>query len=314
MADVLRVHADGPEAVEETWQKFVPSARLNRVDPSTFSFSWVSAEMPGFSLVTYDLNAQVQSETTPTDQLLACRVDSTAVRLRSVRSDLDASAPWLATDNRVAARWSGASQVRAFVFDLPTATNTAQRISGDDRLVLRVMDATARSRAWGVQWEQTFRHVRGALATAAAEGVEARILETELHRMALTTTLMAFSTTFLEGAERTAQTRAAPASVRRGIAYIEAHAHEPITVEEIAAAAGMSTRGLQMAFRRAVGKTPMAYLRAVRLTHAHDELRHDADATVRTVAMRWGFADPSRFARYYREFYGRNPAHTLRDR
>jgi AraC-like DNA-binding protein len=34
---------------------------------------------------------------------------------------------------------------------------------------------------------------------------------------------------------------------------------------------------------------------------------------VTQVAARWGFASPSRFARYYRAAYGVTPSRTLRD-
>jgi transcriptional regulator GlxA family with amidase domain len=69
-----------------------------------------------------------------------------------------------------------------------------------------------------------------------------------------------------------------------------------------------------MAFRRHLDTTPMAYLRRVRLQHAHQQLQH-ADGqdgqTVTRVALDWGFASASRFAAYYRAAYGRAPSETL---
>ncbi|MFD8458408.1 helix-turn-helix domain-containing protein [Streptomyces antimycoticus] len=58
----------------------------------------------------------------------------------------------------------------------------------------------------------------------------------------------------------------------------------------------------------------MAYLRRVRLAHAHHSLA-TADretATVTEIATRWGFFHPARFAALYRETYGRSPSATLR--
>jgi transcriptional regulator GlxA family with amidase domain len=57
----------------------------------------------------------------------------------------------------------------------------------------------------------------------------------------------------------------------------------------------------------------MAHLRRVRLERVHaDLLAADPDrTTVGAVAARWGFADPGRFARQYREVYGRAPSATL---
>ncbi|GIH96023.1 helix-turn-helix domain-containing protein [Planobispora siamensis] len=67
--------------------------------------------------------------------------------------------------------------------------------------------------------------------------------------------------------------RAAPAAVRRAVAYIDAHADEPITVTDVAAAAGIGVRGLQAAFARHRDITPSGYLRRVRLERAHRELQ-----------------------------------------
>jgi AraC-like DNA-binding protein len=107
---------------------------------------------------------------------------------------------------------------------------------------------------------------------------------------------------------------ARPATVRRAVSFIEANADRDITVCDIAAAALVTSRAVQLAFRRHLGTTPMAYLRRVRLDHAHRQLL-TADPerdSVTTVAYRWGFASPSRFAADYRKAYGVSPSHTLR--
>ncbi|MEU5179662.1 helix-turn-helix transcriptional regulator [Streptomyces longwoodensis] len=105
-----------------------------------------------------------------------------------------------------------------------------------------------------------------------------------------------------------------PAALRRALAHIDDHAGEPVTVAEIAAAAHITVRALQYAFRRHLDTTPLAHLRRVRLAHAHHELLA-ADprdgTTVTQVAARWGFAHPGRFAALYRAAYGRSPHRTL---
>ncbi|WP_183093747.1 helix-turn-helix domain-containing protein [Nocardioides stalactiti] len=108
-----------------------------------------------------------------------------------------------------------------------------------------------------------------------------------------------------------------PATVERALAFIDQRAAEPLTVAEVAAAAGVGVRALQHAFELYAGATPMEHLRRVRLDHAHDELL-TAGATSRTsiadVAHRWGFASASRFSASYRERYGCLPSETLRRR
>ncbi|MHC3472219.1 helix-turn-helix transcriptional regulator [Streptomyces sp. 7R007] len=105
-----------------------------------------------------------------------------------------------------------------------------------------------------------------------------------------------------------------PAVLRRALAYIEDHADQPLTVADIAAAAHVTVRALQYAFRRHLDTTPLAHLRTVRLSHAHQDLAA-ADpgdgATVTGIAARWGFHHPGRFAALYRSSYGRSPHRTL---
>ena len=105
-----------------------------------------------------------------------------------------------------------------------------------------------------------------------------------------------------------------PATLRRAIAFIEGAPDEDITLADVARAANVTTRTVQHAFRRHLDTTPMAYLRRVRLDQAHRQLRTalpGSGATVARVALDWGFASPSRFARYYRDAYGRAPSATL---
>ncbi|MFD6285833.1 helix-turn-helix transcriptional regulator [Streptomyces sp. NPDC060205] len=103
-------------------------------------------------------------------------------------------------------------------------------------------------------------------------------------------------------------------TLRRALAYIDDHAEEPITVADIAAAAHVTVRALQYAFRRHLDSTPTAHLRWVRLANAHRELQAadpGTGVTVTGIAARWGFHQPSRFAAAYRVAYGVLPSRTL---
>lgn len=102
-----------------------------------------------------------------------------------------------------------------------------------------------------------------------------------------------------------------PAAVRRAVAYIDASASLPISVTDIAHAAGASPRALRDAFRRHLETTPTAYLRRARLEGAHRDLQ-DADPTSRTamreIATRWGFARLDRFIAAYYDAFGSTPS------
>ncbi|MDT0318043.1 AraC family transcriptional regulator [Streptomyces millisiae] len=104
------------------------------------------------------------------------------------------------------------------------------------------------------------------------------------------------------------------AAVRRAMALVEERADEPHTLADLAAAARVSPRALQEAFRQHLDTTPLGYLREVRLRRAHQDLLaagRDGSATVSDIAYRWGFSNLGRFAAYYRERYGQPPSKTL---
>lgn len=114
--------------------------------------------------------------------------------------------------------------------------------------------------------------------------------------------------------EPTDRACAKPALVRKAIEFIDANAHNDITISDIAAAVYVTPRTLQYAFRRHLDVSPTEYLRRVRLDHAHRQLlRADpATTTVSAVAAQWGFAHTGRFSALYRRTYGRAPSTTLR--
>jgi AraC-like DNA-binding protein len=105
-----------------------------------------------------------------------------------------------------------------------------------------------------------------------------------------------------------------PAAVRDAVDIIEARPHLPLTTSTLAMQCHVSVRTLQAGFQRHLSMSPMAYVRVVRLRHAHRDLR-SADPTHNTVAAiahRWGFTNRSRFAAAHKTMYGQTPLQTLR--
>ncbi|WP_156745265.1 helix-turn-helix transcriptional regulator, partial [Mycobacterium sp. 1165178.9] len=104
-------------------------------------------------------------------------------------------------------------------------------------------------------------------------------------------------------------------AVRRAIAYLEDSAAEDVRIVDVAAAARLSPRALQEAFRKHLDTTPMAYLKSIRLARAHADLRQasvEDGTTVAAVAFRWGFGNLGRFAADYRREFRRSPREVLR--
>jgi AraC-like DNA-binding protein len=106
---------------------------------------------------------------------------------------------------------------------------------------------------------------------------------------------------------------AAPRYVRRAEEYMQAHAHRPITIDDIVAAVGVGARTLSWGFKRYRGVSPLAHLRAIRLDGARKDLTRSISQTgsVTDVALRWGFSHLGRFARDYARRFGELPSETL---
>jgi AraC-like DNA-binding protein len=99
-----------------------------------------------------------------------------------------------------------------------------------------------------------------------------------------------------------------PRHVKIAIDAMHERPDDPHTTASLAQLAGVGVRNLQAGFRRHLGMSPMAYLRHVRLSRAHDDLRAGRAATITEAAHRWGFAHLGRFAADYRAKYGELPS------
>ncbi|WP_350278010.1 AraC family transcriptional regulator [Kribbella sp. HUAS MG21] len=171
------------------------------------------------------------------------------------------------------------------------------------------------SRAMNTHWQILTGSVRKALAVAPSVA-EHPLIAGQLLEYVAASMLTVFPNATMQLSHVPSPGAVGTATLRRAVAYVDAHAGEPITVEDIASAAGTSSRALQYAFRRHLACTPREYLRRVRLERAHRDLQ-DADPsrgdTVAAVALRWGFTSTGWFGRHYRAAYGRAPGETLRE-
>lgn len=104
---------------------------------------------------------------------------------------------------------------------------------------------------------------------------------------------------------------ARPRTVKRVVDLIESDPEANHTLSDLARHAGVSARRLQIAFQDALGTTPTTYHRKVKLEHARADLLDGTDS-VTTVAYRWGFNHPGRFATHYQSAFGESPSQTLK--
>lgn len=105
----------------------------------------------------------------------------------------------------------------------------------------------------------------------------------------------------------------APSFVKRVEHYIEEHAHEPLTIGDLAAYAEVSSRVLFTGFRRFRNTSPIQYLKEVRLRHVREELQRaqPANGMVTTIAFKWGFTHLGHFTTDYKRRFGESPSQTL---
>jgi AraC-like DNA-binding protein len=102
-----------------------------------------------------------------------------------------------------------------------------------------------------------------------------------------------------------------PRHVRKVQDYLHAHADEPVNPDDLARLAGVSLRSLYAGFKEHAGTTPMQCLKDIRLNRARAELQAaSADATVASIALRWGFGHLGRFSADYRARFGESPSQT----
>ncbi len=99
----------------------------------------------------------------------------------------------------------------------------------------------------------------------------------------------------------------APARLRRVEEYVEAHLHEAISIEQMAAVAGLGVWTFARHFRATVGKAPHEFVLARRVDRARRLLGQGLLA-LKEVAAACGFADQAHMTRVFRRQLGTTPA------
>lgn len=306
---------DADEVTEYIRQVYVGNrARFTAVRDRRASFDAVAADVPGLACSEVRSRIDYVASTEPFDRYLFFAVRRGSVRVRDGRDDI------VVARGEVSFYPLGVPlEVEVDDVDVQVLTLAADRldevaadVAGVPPGTLVFATRTPASPALRGYWRSVSALVTGA-TFAPDSPMTSPLVAEEMIRTAAVAALHVFPNSTMSRVQRPG--RAGPAALRRAVAYIEAHAQQPLTLADLAAAAGTSSRALQYAFRRHHGTTPLGYARRVRLDHAHRQLQA-ADPTrgdtVAAVAARWGFAKPDRFAAAYRDAYGVLPSHTLR--
>jgi transcriptional regulator GlxA family with amidase domain len=92
--------------------------------------------------------------------------------------------------------------------------------------------------------------------------------------------------------------------------WIRAHLGQRLTVEVLAARAGMSPRNFSRAFARAVGVSPARAVERLRLDVARERVENST-TPIEAIARATGFHDPERMRRAFMRAFGQ-PAQAMR--
>ncbi len=249
-----------------------------------------------------------------TRRLHAPRIDFTALRRElELPTEFPAAAQFAAEaaaqrghDNR-----TDRTDLEFATFKPDLLAQVAAAAPGRAARALRFTGHQPVSRSAAAMWSATYDFVRDTLT--AVPVTDAPLLEGTAARLLAATALSAFPNNSVHEPTAADRADAHPATLRRAVSFIDDNAHRDISAADIAAAARVTIRTLQLAFRRHLDITPMAYLRRVRLEHAHQDLllADPGTDTVSAVAARWGIIGHSRFTALYHAAYGVTPSSTL---
>lgn len=94
--------------------------------------------------------------------------------------------------------------------------------------------------------------------------------------------------------------------VARAIELIKARYHEPLRIDQLAAAAHMSSSSLHERFKAATAMTPLQFQKQLRLQEARRLMLVDGMEAA-AASHRVGYESPSQFSREYRRLFGAPP-------
>ncbi|MEM9013360.1 MAG: AraC family transcriptional regulator [Pseudomonadota bacterium] len=106
--------------------------------------------------------------------------------------------------------------------------------------------------------------------------------------------------------ERLTQPSSVSRRVQTVLDHIEDHRADPLSIEDLASVAGVSTYHFARLFRRATGRTPHQYVVARRLAHAKRRL-HLSDDPIVAIAQDCGFGSQSHMTGVFSKVLGTTP-------
>lgn len=95
---------------------------------------------------------------------------------------------------------------------------------------------------------------------------------------------------------------------KRVLTYVSQHYGQEMTIDKLAAIAGLSTAHFSRLFKQTIGQTPHQFVMSYRIEQAKKSLI-DIDYPLIDIALSCGFADQAHFSRVFKQIAGVTPRH-----
>ncbi len=96
--------------------------------------------------------------------------------------------------------------------------------------------------------------------------------------------------------------------IKKALVYIEKNYDGPVSIDDVAKSANISTSTCLRLFSTVLNTTPIAFVVKYRVRRAAEELRRADGRTISEIAYSCGFSDASYFNRCFRKEYGVTPS------
>lgn len=293
---------------------FFPGAKLSRARDGEFHFDLDVVDAEVLSTIRYRFRSPNSSGISDgTGVVTIGHLIGGGLSMSAGKTDIDTSRPFLIPPRAFQATWDDV-HLGGVNLDLREVERFASQLAGSEAFVFAFTGIAPVSAVLQRFWRATVRSLNRDLLRDD-EAMASPLVRRAVFEQVALAALRVFPNTLMELRDPQVSREGVGAAVRRGMTFIDEHLTEPITVADIAAASGLSARGLTAAFRRELDTTPMAALRSGRLAGAHRQLVASDPAagdSVASVAHRWGFSNAGRFAALHRSEFGTDPGSVLR--
>ena len=126
----------------------------------------------------------------------------------------------------------------------------------------------------------------------------------QLHDAIATLISLLYANRFQDGSQ---DTDPIPQSLERPLIHMRQHYSDTLRLHDLAALAGMSVSHFIRTFKRAMGTSPIDWLRRERITQAKRRLI-DSEEPVKEIARQCGYRDPYFFSKDFKKFAGVPPS------